>query len=61
MQEAFDALIQVWGRESPAMMVRNLSLPLDAMNLLANVHNGTEFEQLEVRLKKLRNQASRIS
>ena len=61
MQEAFDALIQVWSRESPTMMVRNLSLPLDAMNLLANVHTRAEFEQLEVRLKKLRNQASRIS
>ena len=30
MQEVFDALIRVWSRESPAMIVSNLPLPLDA-------------------------------
>ena len=27
---AFDALIRVWSREGPAMMMSNLPLPLDA-------------------------------
>ena len=55
---SFDALIRVWSRESPAMMMSNLPLPLDAMNLLANVHIRAELEQLEVKFKKLQDKAS---
>jgi len=61
MQEAFDALIRVWSRESPAMMQSNLPLPLDAMNLLANVHCRAELEWLEERLKVLDDQISPAS
>lgn len=58
LQEAFDALIKVWSGESAAMMVSNLPLPLDAMNLLANVHIRTEVERLKLRYKELWAQAS---
>ncbi len=57
-QDAFDALIRVWNREAPAMMQNNLPYPLDAMNLLANVHVRAELDRLEERLKKLQDQAS---
>ena len=40
------------------MMMSNLPLPLDAMNLLANVHVRAELERLEEKLKKLQDQAS---
>jgi hypothetical protein len=57
LQSAFDALIKVWGVDGPAMMESNLPLPLDAMNLMANVHTRAELERLEERLKVLQNQA----
>ena len=57
LQEAFDALIRVWSKESPAMMQSNLPLPLDAMNLLASVHTKAELELLEEKLKVLLDQA----
>ena len=40
------------------MMQSNLPYPLDAMNLLANVHTRAELERLEERLKVLQDQAS---
>jgi len=40
------------------MMMSNLPLPLDAMNLLANVHIRTEVERLKLRYKELWAQAS---
>jgi hypothetical protein len=58
LQNAFDALIKVWGVDGPAMMESNLSLPLDAMNLMANVHTKAELELLEEKLKVLHNQVS---
>jgi hypothetical protein len=58
LQEAFDALIRVWSRDAPAMMQSNLHYPLDAMNLLANVHVRAELEQLETEIQKLQNQVS---
>jgi hypothetical protein len=58
LQEAFDALIKVWSRDSPAMMMSNISVPLDAMNLLANVHTQAELERLKTEIKKLQSQAS---
>ena len=61
LQEAFDALIKVWSGESAAMMQSNLPYPLDAMNLLANVHCRAELEWLEERLKLLQAQASQTS
>ena len=53
LQEAFDSLIREWSREGPAMTQSNLPLPLDAMNLLANVHVRVELESLETKLKVL--------
>jgi hypothetical protein len=35
------------------MMESNIPLPLDAMNLMANVHNRAELKRLEERLKVL--------
>ncbi len=58
LQEAFDLLVRVWSREGPAMIQSNLPLPLDAMNLLANVHVRAELERLEERLKVLQDQVS---
>jgi hypothetical protein len=59
LQKAFDALIKEWRKEAPSMMVSNLSPPLDAMNLLANVHTMAELDQLSGELRKLQDQASR--
>jgi hypothetical protein len=59
LQEAFDALIKVWSRESPSMMMSNISTPLEAMNLLANVHTMAELERLSGDLQKLQDQAAR--
>jgi len=42
------------------MMMSNISVPLDAMNLLANVHAKAELERFEVEIKKLQDQASRL-
>jgi hypothetical protein len=39
-------------------MESNIPLPLDAMNLLANVHTKAELERLEEKLKVLQDQAS---
>ena len=50
-------LIREWSREGPAMIQSNLPYPLDAMNLLANVHVRAEIEQLEEKLKELQEQA----
>lgn len=61
LQEAFDALITVWSRESPSRMVSNLSTHLDAMNLLASVGTKAELEQLNEELQKLQNQASLLT
>ena len=58
LQEAFDALIRVWSGESAGMMVSTLSLPLEAMNLLANIHIRTEVERLTLRCTELEVQAS---
>lgn len=58
LQEAFDALIRVWSGESAGMMVSNLSIPLEAMNLLANIHIRTEVERLTLRCTELEVQAS---
>jgi hypothetical protein len=49
-------LISVWAKDTPVMMKSNVPLPLDAMNLLANVHTRVELERLEERLKVLQNQ-----
>ncbi len=57
LQEAFDSLIREWRRESPAMIQSDLPYPLDAMNLLANVHVRAEIERLEAKLKVLQDQA----
>jgi hypothetical protein len=40
------------------MMQSNISVSLDAMNLLANVHTKAELTRLEEEIEKLRNQAS---
>ena len=61
LQEAFDLLIREWSREGPAIIQSNLPYPLDAMNLLANVHCRAELERLEVRLKKLQDKASLLA
>jgi hypothetical protein len=58
LQEAFDSLIREWSRERPAMIQSNLPYPLDAMNLLANVHVRAEIERFEKKLKELQEQAS---
>ena len=58
LQDAFDLLIREWSREGPAMIQSNLPYPLDAMNLLANVHVRAEIERLEEKLKELQDQAS---
>ena len=58
LQEAFDSLIREWSREEPAMIQSNLPYPLDAMNLLTNVHVRAEIERLEEKLKVLQEQVS---
>jgi len=58
-QEAFDALIKIWSKESPSMMVSNISTPLEAMNLLANVGTKAELERLNAELQKLQDKAAR--
>lgn len=58
LQEAFDALIRIWSGESAGMMVSNLPIPLEAMNLVANVHIRTEVERLSRRYIELEVQAS---
>lgn len=58
LQEAFDALIRVWSKESPSMMMSNITTPLEAMNLLANVGTKADLEQLSEELQKLQDQAS---
>ena len=60
LQEAFDLLIKAWSKESPSMMVSNISTPLEAMNLLANVGTKAELEQLNVELQKLQDKATLI-
>ena len=57
-QEAFDELIKVWSKESPSMMVSNISAPLEAMSLLANVHIMTELKQLSGEIQKLQDKAA---
>ncbi|MEE9509762.1 MAG: hypothetical protein V3V81_04630 [Candidatus Bathyarchaeia archaeon] len=57
----FLGVMLVWSRESPVMMMRDLPLPLDAMNLLANVYCRAELEWLEERLKMLQDQVSLAS
>ena len=57
LQEAFDSLIREWSRECPAMIQSNLPYPLDAMNLLANVHVRAELTWLNEKLKVLQEQA----
>lgn len=57
-QRAFDELVAVWAGESAAMSMSGLPLILDAMNLLANVHNRAEVERLEFGLERLQDQAS---
>jgi hypothetical protein len=53
LQESFDMLIKVWSGGSAAMMVSNIPVLLDAVNLLANVHNKAELDRLGAELKKL--------
>ena len=43
------------------MIMSNLHLPLNAMNLLANVRVRAEIERLEAKLKALQDQASRAN
>ncbi len=57
----FLGVMLVWSRESPVMMMRDLPLPLDAMNLLANVYCRAELEWLEERLKMVQDQVSLAS
>jgi len=58
LQEAFDALTKVWSVDAPAMMQSNIPVPLDAMNLLANVHAKAELTRLDAEINKLQIQAS---
>ncbi len=53
MQEAFDAIFKAWSKESPFMLVNNISVLLDAMNLLVKMHTKTELVGLVEKLKKL--------
>jgi len=41
------------------MMVSNISTPLEAMNLLANVGTKAELERLNAELQKLQDKAAR--
>ena len=52
-------MIKVWSKEAPAMMMSNIPVPLDTMNLLANVGTKAELEQLSGDLQKLQDQAPR--
>lgn len=61
LQESFDAILKVWSRDSPAMMVSNISTPLEAMNLLANVHTMAKLERLSAEINKLQDQATLTS
>ena len=61
LQEAFDTLIRVWSKESPSMMVSNISTPLEAMNLLASVGIKAELEQLSGEIQKLQDQAACVN
>ena len=58
LQDAFDSLIKMWSRESPAMMVSNSSVPLYAINRLANVDTKAKLNLLNAELQKLQDQAS---
>jgi hypothetical protein len=42
------------------MMVSNISTPLEAMSLLANVGTKAELEQLNEKLQRLQDQAARV-
>lgn len=42
------------------MMQSNISVPLDPMNLLANVHAKAELTRLEAELRQLQDQAFRV-
>jgi hypothetical protein len=42
------------------MMMSNLSTPLDAMNLMANLGTKAELEQLSEELQKLQDKATLI-
>jgi hypothetical protein len=43
------------------MMVSNISTPLEAMNLLANVHTMAKLERLSAEINKLQDQATLTS
>ena len=60
LRDAFDTLIRVWSKEAPSMMMSNMSMPLDAMNLLANVSTKAELLQLSGEFQKLQDKATLI-
>ncbi len=60
-RKAFDTLITVWAGEAGALSMSGLPIPLDAMNLLANVHNLAEVRRLEVGVRRLQDRAARVT
>jgi hypothetical protein len=59
-QRAFDELLTIWAGEAGALSMSGLPIPLEAMSLLANVHNLAAVVKLEVGVKRLQNQVFHV-
>ncbi len=60
-REAFEALLtQAWDRERAAMGNSEVALLLDALNLMANVHNKSQLAQLKGRVEEIEGRLARL-
>lgn len=60
-REAFEAMLtDAWDRERAAMGNSEVALLLDALNLMANVHNKSQNERLERRVEGLEERLTKI-
>ena len=60
-REAFEALLtQAWDRERAAMGNSEVALLLDALNLMANVHNKSQLAQLKGRVEEIEERLARL-
>lgn len=60
-REAFEALLrEAWDRERAAMSNSEVALLLDALNLMANVHNKSQLAQLKGRVEEIEERLARL-
>lgn len=60
-REAFESLLtDAWDRERAAMSNSQIALLLDALNLMANVHNKSQLARLKKRLETLEERLAKL-